>query len=228
MEANCPILHGTTTNQGYIQNAANVAFLKNGSETIDVIKEDLRRVTVVVPTHNDESSSNFYNSLKQWQARDEENRRVVFVDDGSTIRHNWPRGRFGIKEILEEKGFTVIPSHPEGKNVGKGWAVLAGLKHARDVHGSGVAVLLDADVRNLKPEMIEQMTAELGPPERKEPYDMVVGAYQEKTGEHMIPDGKDGFNKTMTVYTRLPIIVLQCTILAAKSNQVKGAYPVID
>ena len=84
------------------------------------------KVTVLVPVYNEHEQlnrvwriRNFLNPLKDWQNADTRNRQVIFVDDGSTD---------GTREFLEDEGFSVIQSHPNGKNIGKGGAVLAGVR----------------------------------------------------------------------------------------------------
>jgi|SRR3989344_347515 len=85
------------------------------------------KVMVLVPVYNeheqlanDQRIKFFLKPLKDWQNADPINRQVVFVDDGSTD---------GTRRFLEDRGFSVIQSHPNRKNIGKGGAVLAGVRY---------------------------------------------------------------------------------------------------
>jgi glycosyltransferase involved in cell wall biosynthesis len=85
------------------------------------------KIMVLVPVYNEHQQlsvawrvKNFLNPLLKWQSADPRNRQVVFVDDGSTD---------GTREFLEGEGFSVINSHQNGKNIGKGSAVLTGVRY---------------------------------------------------------------------------------------------------
>ncbi len=96
------------------------------------------------------------------------------------------------KEFLEKQGFRVIPSHPKGKNLGKGGAVMAGVKYfanqLKRTPGTtnttklrnATIVILDADIMFLKPEQIETLTTEL----RKRKLNMVIAKQTEGDNRH--------------------------------------------
>ncbi len=137
------------------------------------------KVTVIIPAHNEEQAFarvrglGYFDALRKWHGADRENRNVVFVNDGSKDK---------TAELVRSEGFSVINSGKAGKNLGKGGAVITGLKHAYDEHGADIAVLLDADILNLVPEKIDAMVKPLLAKPRKwrKPPNMVIGSYHEE------------------------------------------------
>ncbi len=131
------------------------------------------KTTVIVPAYNEEKYiKGVLGPIKDWQKRDPERRGFAVVDDGSTDK---------TREVVEREGVKVIKSHRGGKNVGKGRAVKAGLRHSKK-EGSEVMVTLDADLIDVTPEKIEELVRSL----HRMRYNMTIGRISMKPGMERI------------------------------------------
>ncbi len=96
------------------------------------------KVSVVIPAYNEEKTvGRVVRAARRVPVVDE----VIVVDDGSEDR---------TAERAREAGARVV-SHPE--NRGKGEAMRTGLEHSN----GDVIAFVDADIENIRPEMIEKM-----------------------------------------------------------------------
>ncbi len=139
-----------------------------------------KRITVVVPAHNEGSRFNgigheshihdVLKPLKEWREAhpNRENINLLVVNDGS---HD------DTAHLVKEAGVELIHSDPKNpeNNMGKAEAIRRGASHARDVHKSEVMVMLDADIKNLEGENIDKLMK----PVLKDGYHMSVAQSSE-------------------------------------------------
>jgi glycosyltransferase involved in cell wall biosynthesis len=153
-----------------------------------------KKWTVMVPAYNEGRRFNGvkYQSnlgevlrpLKEWKKNhpNGENIRLLVVNDGS---------RDDTANIAKEEGIELI--HSDSKDPhnsrGKADAVRAGALHARDVHNSDILVTLDADLKDLKGNNIDELMR----PVLEEGYHMSVG----KTGEGWQFSGPESGNRAI-------------------------------
>jgi glycosyltransferase involved in cell wall biosynthesis len=123
---------------------------------------------VVIPAYNEaENISDVLGPVKQWQARDPANRRIVVANDGSTDRTAEVAGSHGVPVVHSDQ---IDPRH----NMGKAAAIKAGVIQAHK-NGSDVVVTLDADLKMLDPAHIESLHDELA----RTGKDMIIGKVYE-------------------------------------------------
>ncbi len=118
-----------------------------------------RKVSVVIPAYNEEPTvAKVVQAAKECDLVDE----VIVVDDGSDDN---------TYEEAKKAGAKVI-RHKE--NRGKGEAMKTGLKHAE----GDIVAFVDADIKNIKPEMIKKMIK----PVLKGEADLVKTKFKRKAG----------------------------------------------
>jgi len=118
-----------------------------------------RKVSVVIPAYNEEPTvAKVVRAAKECDLVDE----VIVVDDGSEDNTYEEAKKAGAKVIRHEE------------NRGKGEAMKTGLKHAE----GDIVAFVDADIKNIKPEMIEKMIK----PVLKGEADLVKTKFKRKAG----------------------------------------------
>jgi glycosyltransferase involved in cell wall biosynthesis len=114
------------------------------------------KVTIIVPVKDEIAmfkharENGFLGALKTWMAKSSI-RHVIFVNDGSKDK---------TAAEARKEGFKVIDSDPRKRNMGKGQAIIAGVKQAHR-NGSEICMVLDFDVFNLSVRKIERLVRDL-------------------------------------------------------------------
>ncbi len=122
-------------------------------------RDGKKRVSVVIPAYNEEETvGKVVKAARRVPLVDE----VIVVDDGSEDR---------TAERAREAGAKVV-SHPE--NRGKGEAMKTGLERS----SGDVIAFVDADIKNIRPEMIEKMIR----PVLRDEADLVKTKFKRKAG----------------------------------------------